>query len=89
MVKPGGQLIGISILNGKVEVLIPDTDNLRNENFSFGHDLNDEDESLDENSTLNNLQECVNNSKVAIGSGHLPSEDEYSNYLRGCLGEVK
>jgi len=126
LVKPGGQHIRISILNGKVEVLISGTGEMRNENFTFGHDLDDgnwhtvvikplgeiilgvidntntDEEILDENSTLNNLQEFVNNSEVIVGSSHLQDQDGtlenqidvhssgvFSNYFRGCLSEVR
>lgn len=63
---------------------------------------NAEEEFLDGNSTLNNLQEFLNNSEVIIGSSHLHEEDNlsenqldvhstenFSNYFRGCLSEVR
>jgi len=41
VVKPSGQHIRISIINGEVEVLISGAGEMRNENFTFGHDLDD------------------------------------------------
>ena len=67
LVKPSGQLTEIMILNDKIEVLIPDTDNLRSEILYSDHSLYDEEEFLDENSILNALQDRVNNPKVVTG----------------------
>ena len=67
LVKPSGQLIEILILNDKIEVLIPDTDNLRSEILYSDHNPYDEEESLDENSIPNALQDRVNNPKVVTG----------------------
>jgi len=115
VVKPGGQHIRISIVNGEIEVVISGTGDMRNENFTFGHDLDDgnwhtvdikplggiilgvidnvsEEEFLDENSTMNNLQDFVNQSEVIVGSSQSQQGDVqsvFSNYFRGCLGEVR
>ena len=56
-----------------------------------------EEEFLEENSTLNNLEDFVNDSEVIVGSSHAQDQDQtevhspkmFSNYFRGCLGEIR